>query len=201
MYAQLDEEAVIDLLFPNVKSGTYVDIGAGSVPESNTYKYYQMGWRGLLVEPRPDVVEELRTLRPRDVIVQAAIGDLDGEVEMYHCGTLTRLTPMGADEPVALRCPCLTMPTLLGRFPEFLAVNFASIDVEGAEEKVLSCTDFEAFRPDVLIVEYNTVGLSTDTREAWEPHLLPCYEPVYYNGVNGFYIRRAVARPRAAEGG
>ncbi|MFC1806478.1 FkbM family methyltransferase [Planctomycetota bacterium] len=201
MYAQNDEEAVIDLLFPNVKDGAYVDIGAGGIPESNTYKYYQMGWHGLLVEPRPDIVDGLRTLRPRDTIVQAAACDADGEVTMHADGNLTRLSPMEADEPGMFRCRGLTMATLLEEFPQFRAVHFASIDVEGAEERVLSSVDLEAFTPDLLIVEYNTAGVSTDTRDAWEPYLLPFYEPVYCNGVNGFYVRRAIAHLRSLSDG
>ena len=117
---------------------------------------------------------------------------------MYHSGTLARLTPTTPDEPAAFRCRCLTMATLLSEHPQFRAVDFASIDVEGAEARILSITDFGIFRPTVLIVEYNTVGLSSDTRADWEPFLLGFYEPVHYNGVNGFYVRRAEARARCA---
>lgn len=191
MYSQHDEEAVIDTLFPHVKAGTYVDIGAAGIADSNTYKYYQMGWRGLLVEPRPDAAEQLRKMRPRDIVAQVAISDFDGEVDMYHGGDLTRLTPRTAEEPTSLRCPCLTMTTLLQQYPQFRVTDFASVDVEGDEARLIASTDFRVFVPTVLIVEYNTAWRCADSRDEWEWRLLPFYEPVHANGVNAVYVRRA----------
>lgn len=197
MYSQHDEEVVIDLLLPNVKRGRYVDIGAAGIADSNTYRYYQMGWSGLLVEPRPDATEELRALRPRDVVLQAAVLDYDGEVDMYmyQHGDLTRVRPRTPEESPAFRCPCLTMTTLLEQYPQFRSVDFASIDVEGEEGRVIGATDFRLFTPTVLIVEYNTAELCADSRGEWEDYLLPFYELVYENGVNAFYVRKASDTP------
>lgn len=199
MYSQHDEEVVIDLLLPNVKRGRYVDIGAAGIADSNTYRYYQMGWSGLLVEPRPDAAQRLRILRPRDTVVEVAVGDADGEVAMYHSGDLTRMVPDTGGEPVAFRCSCLTMTSLLQQYPQFRVVDFASIDVEGEEEKLLASADFHLFKPTVLIVEYNTAGRCADSRSSWEPFVVPFYERVYENGVNAFYVRRAAERHAPAQ--
>ncbi|KKT44004.1 MAG: SAM-dependent methyltransferase [Microgenomates group bacterium GW2011_GWC1_44_37] len=55
--------------------GFYVDVGAYH-PKlfSNTYLFYKKGWRGICVDPNPQMEELYRKARPRDVFVNMGVG-------------------------------------------------------------------------------------------------------------------------------
>jgi len=58
------DEFFLEELFVGQDSGFFVDIGANDgVTFSNTYALERKGWRGLCVEPHPDVFEQLRRNR------------------------------------------------------------------------------------------------------------------------------------------
>ena len=54
---------------------TYLDIGAHHPTQfSNTYLFYKRGFRGVLVEPDPELMASIRGARPRDVCIEAGVG-------------------------------------------------------------------------------------------------------------------------------
>ena len=55
------------------RNGFYVDIGAfDGIHFSNTYTFEQIGWRGICVEPNPEIFAICRANRPRSVCLQKA---------------------------------------------------------------------------------------------------------------------------------
>src|SRR6187399_716659 len=51
---------------------TYMDVGAADPTKSNnTYLMYGTGGHGVLIEPNPMFVEQLRKFRPQDIVVAA----------------------------------------------------------------------------------------------------------------------------------
>ena len=68
-------------------SGRYVDVGASSpYLGSVTRHFYEAGWSGIDVEPLAEEAAELRRTRPRDAVVEAALGDAPGQVTLYVVG-------------------------------------------------------------------------------------------------------------------
>ena len=64
--------------------GFYIDVGASDPTAlSVTRAFYERGWRGLNVEPLPDVVALLRAARPRDVTVEVAVA-ADAGTRVFH---------------------------------------------------------------------------------------------------------------------
>ena len=61
------------------RNGIYVDVGAYH-PKlfSNTYLFYKKGWRGICVDPNPEVGKMFRLARPRDVFLNVGVGDVGG---------------------------------------------------------------------------------------------------------------------------
>ena len=56
--------------------GFYVDIGAfDPIVSSNTYLLYRRGWRGINIDANPDALPRFDTHRPRDINLNAAVGD------------------------------------------------------------------------------------------------------------------------------
>jgi len=65
-------EAVVREFFAGVHSGFFVEVGADRPQqESQTWHLEQLGWTGILVEPQPDLAEELRRKRSAQVFAVA----------------------------------------------------------------------------------------------------------------------------------
>ena len=68
-------------------SGTYVDIGGFSpIKFSNTYKLYQKGWSGIVVEPNPVKTKNWKIIRPKDFVINAALvpeSYIKKEIELF----------------------------------------------------------------------------------------------------------------------
>lgn len=161
----------------NIQNGGYVDIGAAD-PRwcSNTYLFYTLGWRGVLVEPRAQACENLRHHRPGDLVLNAGCGLTKGQLPLHELsvGELSTFLP-----------PTVTLGAHVGNFPEqrlslvnmmSLAdimltstreVNLLSVDTEGMELEVLQSNDWDKYRPLIIIVETKKYG----TGERNEPEI------------------------------
>ena len=192
-----EEEKIINKYLdkdPHMKSGTYVDIGAGEpIENSNTYYYYLLGWRGIIIEPYPSYAQYLRDKRPEDIVEEIAISDYDGTIEM--CDSAAVDTFLGKEYkrrwPKRVRInTCLTLDSLIKKYPKYSNPDFFSLDVETHEEKVLSKTDFNIFTPKVMLIE--CIARDKSYRQNWEHYLLPYYEYKEIIGANAIYVRRNI---------
>lgn len=78
-YAQNLEDVVLHRALCRGQVGFYIDAGAGSPTEfSITRHVYESGWRGIDVEPLPDKLVDLRTERPRDVVLGVGLAAARG---------------------------------------------------------------------------------------------------------------------------
>ena len=91
-------------------SGRYVDVGASSpYLGSVTRHFYEAGWSGIDVEPLAEEAAELRRARPRDVVIEAALGSTRARspsmssVTNAACRAQTRRWARATSEPAA-RC-------------------------------------------------------------------------------------------------
>ncbi len=59
-----------------MRGGVYVDVGAYH-PKlfSNTYLFYKKGWRGICVEPNPEMKGLFHLARPRDLFLNMGVGE------------------------------------------------------------------------------------------------------------------------------
>ena len=74
-YTQNMEDYHLWLAFGGRREGTYIDIGAGHpVADNVSFFFYERGWRGIVVEPQPRLLDLYGRIRPRDVAVAALIG-------------------------------------------------------------------------------------------------------------------------------
>lgn len=176
---QYEEGPVIERLLQDApESSTYVDIGA-SFPKScsNTWPLYTRGWRGLLIEPRPQCWPAILRQRPGDYLHPVAVSDRNGFAEFRVAGELSTLRD---DWPIAEQAT-LTVETrkLSSILEDFKSIRdnckFCSIDVEGHEKEVISGIDFSTFSPDLFVIEFRRhdpkkLGLSIACE--WLPMLI-----------------------------
>jgi len=180
--------------------GRYVDVGASSpYLGSVTRHFYEAGWKGIDIEPLSEEAAELRRARPRDVVIEAALGSAGGEVTLYVVGDERGLSSTDAEvgagyvragRPVRERkVRQVTLAEVLDEHCDG-EITFLKVDVEGAEPEVLSGNDWSRWRPRVVVVEATDPWSYQQTHARWEPQLLAAgYLFASFDGINRFYAR------------
>ncbi len=198
-YAQHGEDVVLARALGGAP-GYYVDVGAGSPDRASvTRHFFEAGWTGIHIEPRPALAAELKLARPGDVVVAAALADASGSVTLFTVdedGDLSTIDDGHAQElreqgltVIASEVPVTTLDCVLAdAAPE--RIDFLKIDVEGAEAAVLRGVDLTRWAPRVLVVESTRPNSSEATYESWEPRVLSQgYAFACTDGLNRFYVR------------
>lgn len=164
-FSQECEDLLLIKKFPRAKKGFYVDIGAlHPVRFSNTFMFYNRGWRGIVVEPNPDVAKIFAKARKRDIFVGEGVAASSGELH-YHRFTEPALNTFDPDlarlreQEGRLLIDTIKRKTspladILDRhMPKNQVIDFMSVDVEGLDDEVLKSNDWSKFQPAWLIVE------------------------------------------------
>jgi len=190
-YGRCDEDERIIKYVGSAKRGLYLDIGAGDPHTySNTFHFYELGWHGLAFDPLPGYKELWEKKRPRDKFFPMAVNNYDGHVDMVD--TATTGSYIGheyiKDGKEVYKVECISIPTILDKYPEYKECDFVNLDIETNEDKVLSRCDFANFRPKLIVVEYEVRHI--DQRPKWEHYLLKHYALVDTVNNNAFYFRK-----------
>lgn len=197
-YAQNFEDVILWRALGHIPNGTYVDIGAQHpVVDSVSKSFYERGWRGVHVEPVPAYAALLRQDRPDETVLQVALSDQAGVLDLnVIAGTglstgvkayaKTHSSEHGFPTEV-VQVPMLPMSTALASL-NGQQVHWLKIDVEGFEEQVLRGWDSKALRPWIIVIEA-TIPLSEELNYAGADRLLvdAGYHFVYFDGLNRFY--------------
>lgn len=198
-YSQNFEDVMLWRALKHIKNGCYIDVGAQHpVIDSVSKAFYQAGWRGIHFEPTPQYANLLRMDRPEDIVIEAALSDVPGilELNVFHDTGLSTLVDEYADRHEHIQAlsrerihvPVLTLKSGL----EALAgreVHWLKIDVEGHEEKVLKGWDSTTLRPWIMVIEATKPGSPEVDYENWDRLVKDAgYVFVYFDGLNRFYI-------------
>jgi FkbM family methyltransferase len=198
-YAQNFEDVMLWRALKHIDQGFYIDVGANDPDEDSVTKaFYELGWRGINVEPVTQWFESLEKARPRDVNLQFALGAEPGEITLNVIPDtgLSTVENKFAEQHEAehgyqsrkLRVKMDTLTRVCERF-HLAPIHFLKIDVEGAEKAVLQGTDFEKIRPWIILVEATLPNRMEESYSDWEPILLNGgYEYAYFDGLNRFYV-------------
>jgi FkbM family methyltransferase len=165
-FSQEGEDAILLRLLEERPSGFYVDVGAHHPKRfSNTFLFYQMGWRGINIEPSPGLGECFNRIRPRDINLEIGVGETPGvltyfmfndpalntfdELLMREREALTEYSVVATRDVAVERLETIFEE----RLPENQTIDFMSIDVEGFDLQVLRSNDWNRFRPEFILVE------------------------------------------------
>jgi FkbM family methyltransferase len=201
-YAQHLEDYHLASVFGDQREGFYVDVGAGHpVADNVSCWFYQRGWRGIVVEPQPRLIDLYACIRPRDIRECCVLGAAPGEVDFHDVERLhgfSTIVPQFAESAVGFGARYETrkvpMKTLAGLCEAHGAprIDFLKVDVEGAEAQVLAGVDWTRHRPRVVLCEALAPGSLAENWQDWEPYLIERnYEFVLFDGLNRFYVDRA----------
>lgn len=197
-YAQHGEDVVIARALRGINGVRYCDVGAAHpVVDSISRALFQLGWRGIHVEPVPTYARLLREQRPGDVVVESAVGAEDGTIDFFQVPGSGLSTASEEEAAIArsrgFEVHLTTVP--VRRLGDILAevlgdaeLHLLKIDVEGAEEAALEGADLHRFRPWIVVVEATRPGSTETTHDRWE-HLLTSQGYVFtmFDGLNRWY--------------
>jgi FkbM family methyltransferase len=198
-YAQNREDVLLNRVFPGPE-GFYIDVGAAHpVAHSVTKWFSEKGWRGVNVEPLEAFYKALVEDRPRDVNLNAAVGERPGEVMLYEvpsCVGWATTDPATAEAIRAAGREVVPRPVRVVTLAEVCErhadrpIDFLKIDAEGGERAVIAGADFTRWRPRVLVIEATEVGHPVPNHESWEPLVLASdYLYATFDGLNRYYVR------------
>jgi FkbM family methyltransferase len=197
-YAQNFEDVMLWRALGHVEGGRYIDIGAQSpLVDSVSKLFYEQGWRGMHVDASAKYAEELRSARPDEMVVQAAVAAEGGMLQFFELpgtGLSTLFGEVAAQHAkldfnvVETNVPAVTLCDLFGLVGEG-PVHWLKIDVEGGEKGVLAGWKDSAVRPWVVVVESTLPMTRKEAYAGWEPLLIERgYRFVYFDGLNRFYL-------------
>ncbi len=203
-YAQNFEDVMLWRALGQIERGFYIDAGAWSPDaDSVTRLFSERGWRGINIEPNPEVFAKLAERRPIDVNLNLAVGAREGlaTINFVKDGG-SGLSTMQDDyarlhqaqgwetEPATVSQSTLTR-IWSKHVPPYHDVHFLKIDVEGNEKAVLEGNDWTRNRPWVVLVEATLPNTQIECHQEWEPILLNAdYVFAYADGLNRFYVSK-----------
>ena len=163
-FSKSGDDVQLMKLINNRTPGTYVDVGCWHpVKASNSYYFYVRGWKGICIDPNPELKILYDKFRPKDNFINAGIGVSGTSLEYFmleesSANTFSKdfLKKHQLESKVIKK---LDIP--LYSLKEILDVNldkndrldFFDIDVEGFDLEVLKTNDWNVYRPKVIVVE------------------------------------------------
>ncbi len=165
------DQWVAEQVFPNKKNGYFLDLAAANgVRHSNTYTLEkEYGWNGLAIEPNPIFYKNL-SLSRNCTISNCAIssqhekalfridnGGLGGIVaEDTDNSYKARSEQLRSERCEIIALDALPLVDVLQKHNVPPEIDYWSLDVEGAEERIISSFDFSKYSFGCITIERPT---------------------------------------------
>lgn len=196
-FAQAGEDKVLRFLFYSlgIQNIRYLEIGTNHpVHYNNTYLFYLSGSRGVCIEANPELVPQIKQVRPGDICLNVGIAAVksepldfyifDGKDKAKGLSTFSKKEVEHVERVSQIRVaeikkiPVITIDEVFAsHFPS--PPDLISIDIEGLDFDVIKCIDLEKYRPKVFCMEtvnFNEFGDTTKRNEV----------TAYFKGHNYF---------------
>ena len=189
------EQEQVREFFGGARSGFFVEVGANDPRyASQTWHLEQLGWTGVLVEPQPDLADNLRRQRTAEVFAVACSSRRNAGQQMkFHvAGALSslereRMAP-GAELERVIEVPIRTLDDVLTEAQAPVPLDLVSLDVEGHELQVLDGFTLARWQPRLILLEDHVGDLSKHRALTAQGYRL-----IRRVENNGWYVPRDVA--------
>lgn len=188
-------DRVLEEHLDTTRPGFFVEAGAyDGFEQSNTYLLERrFGWRGVMVEPVPELHRHAVAERPATTVVNCALKAADDPrdtLTMTYGALMSTVAgaqggderswvrpafALGLEKPYEITVPARTLSDVLDEAGAPADFELLSLDVEGFEEQVLRGLDLDRHRPALMVVEMHEIEAG---RAAIEPILGDRYDPI-----------------------
>lgn len=165
-FSKSGEDIQLKKLISNTTPGVYLDIGCWHpIKASNTYYFYLRGWKGLCIDPNPELEKLYKKYRPKDNFINCAIGDDLQNYKYYmledHYSSMNTLDfdfikkhDLVDRIKNTIDVPAFSLKKILDEnIKENDRLDFFDIDVEGFDMEVLKTNDWVKYRPKIVVIE------------------------------------------------
>ena len=197
-FSQYGEDRWITEHLDPPDGGVFVDVGAyDGVTDSNTFHFEKLGWTGLCIEANPDMWPQLARRRACKIGRYAIGGDPERPFDVNWIPLLSGFGRGTASGGRQVKVPVKRLDEALSE-SGIERIDLLSIDDEGAELEVWTTLDHQRYKPGIVIIEYNTVGLPNHEERIMDAFYPPPYRMVHRSFANLIFERWAGGR---ADGG
>lgn len=197
-YAQNFEDVILHRALKHIEGGFYIDIGAQDATiDSVSRGFYELGWRGVHVEPVPAYAEKLRQNRPGETVLEVAVARSCGRLSFFHIpdsGISTGELALAHEHRAAgfdvrlIEVEARPLSGILDANAD-REIHWLKIDVEGMECQVIDSWRPSNVRPWIVVIEATRPGTTEPAHSAWESKICGLgYDFVYFDGLNRFYV-------------
>lgn len=163
-FARSGDDIQLMKLINNSKPGVYVDIGSWHPKlASNTYYFYLRNWKGICIDPNPELIKLYYSMRPKDVFINAGVGSSSKSLEYYmfsessmntFSSDFIKKNKLESKIVSTLKVPVLSLKDILDKhISPSDRLDFFDIDVEGFDLDVLKSNDWNLYRPKIVVIE------------------------------------------------
>ncbi len=211
-YSQTGEDLIVHSVLRHlaIERPTYLDIGANDpVFLSNTYRLYRQGFRGVCVEPNPKLASVFKRKRPRDEMLEVAVGSTAGTAVLHVVSDplLSTISLPQAEVFATTSKHHITQEVEVPVVPFMdlvrdhfdAAPDLVSLDTEGTDLEILESIDFTRCRPLIFCVEtlsYDEHGHSHKIAEIGEHMEANGYFVFGDTYLNTIFVDRTVWQER-----
>ncbi len=196
-FAQLDQDAWIESLFPKGYKGYFVDIGAATGKHiSNSYHLeVNLGWNGICVEPNPKSFADLKVVR-KCPSFNLAIAERTGTAKFTLKGEMSQIVFEndadnydifgGGPSKDIIDVEVITPSELLRRANAPKVIDYLSMDTEGNERYILSVFPFHEYKVKAVTVEHNAHRQGNSRKNSIKAYLTAAGFVIARENVEGF---------------
>lgn len=150
-YSQIGQDKWVADLFKHKKELFFIDIGAfdGILLSNSYFLEKELNWNGICVEPNKESFQKLLQNR-KCIKINKAIANYDGKIGFFEDGLGSAINN-NSDNKIE----CITLSTLFKEQKVPKIIHYLSLDVEGAESRILSYFPFEEYKCVCITVEHN----------------------------------------------
>lgn len=166
--SQYYQDMLAFLYFKGKKNGFFIDIGAyDGITINNTFIFEQIGWKGIAIEPQPDIFLKLQKNRTCDCYNIALSTKSEDSVDFMKVSGSDMLSRLNLNtsnshkkriksehsKPELIKVKTLTFEDLMKNYPTIKYIDFMSIDVEGSELDIIKTIDFNKYKFGLITIE------------------------------------------------
>lgn len=206
-YSQSGEDRIVKMIFDglSIDKFSYMDIGAHHPYFiSNTALFYEMGMRGVNIEPDPILFRDFEKFRKQDINLNIGIAESTGEADFYIISAST-LNTFSKEEAEGYskqgnfsikevrKVKTESLQNIVADYCNGIFPDFLTVDAEGIDELIVKSIDFNNNPPLVVCIE--TISFSTTGNGVKNLDIIALMEANGYlnyadTNINTIFVRR-----------